>query len=87
MSCIEYGQELDLASKQNKKQTKTTIIKKGKIFFPGFDMGFLRSHTKNFTPYPFVGCVGSLGTSEAKLAFAFLWLESWLALNSQLDTA
>lgn len=43
-------------------------------------MGLLRSHTKNFTPYPFVECVGNLGMSEAKHAFAFFWLVSWLVL-------
>lgn len=43
-------------------------------------MGLLRSHTKNFTPYPFVECVGNLGMSEAQHAFASFWLVSWLVL-------
>lgn len=50
-------------------------------------MGLPRSHTKNFTTYPFVECVGNLGMSEAKHALAFFLASVIASFNSQLDTA
>lgn len=50
-------------------------------------MGLPRSHTKNFTPYPFVECAGNLGMSAAKPVLAFFLASVTASFNSQLDTA